>query len=123
MIDGAFRGAKKTVGKELSRYLLYYLFSGSLATFVELIVGLVCEGAGLSLWSYASEPYNFHGHICLSVSLFWGIALTAFMRFCMPPLLRLLSKIPKRGRVLSCFVLSGLLIADFLVNAVLFFTA
>lgn len=109
------------VCKEILRYFFYFLLSGGYATFIELLVGLALEGVGISLWSYSSEPYNFHGHICLQVSLFWGLALTVLMRFAFLPLLRLLGKIPKRITVALGILLSVLLSVDFFYNAVRYF--
>ena len=111
-IDRRFKKANESV-QTFFRYLLYYLISGGFATLIELIVGLILESAGLCLWSYRSEPLNFRGHICLQVSLIWGVMLTLFMRFLMPILLRLLGKIPKKVRVVLCVVVSVALLVDF----------
>ena len=95
------------------RYALYYLLAGAYATLLELIVGLILESAGLRLWSYRGQPLNFRGHICLQVSLLWGVMLTLFMRFVMPPVLKLLDKLPKKSRAILCILLSVLLLTDF----------
>ena len=95
------------------RYALYYLLAGGYATLIELIVGFILEKAGLRLWSYRGQPFNFRGHICLHVSLLWGVMLTLFMRFVMPPVLKLLDKLPKKSRGILCVLLSVLLLADF----------
>ncbi len=111
-IDRRFKRASRGVQTFL-RYLLYYLLSGVFATLIELTVGLILESAGLCLWTYRSEPLNFRGHICLQVSLIWGLMLTLFMRFLMPLLVRLLGKIPKKVQVALCVVLSVALLVDF----------
>ena len=103
----------KKVPKALLRDSLYYLLSGGFATLVELIVGLILERAGLCLWTYCSQPFNFRGHICLQVSLLWGLMLTVFMRFAMPFLLKLVQKIPRRARIALCVLFSVCLLVDF----------
>lgn len=105
--------------KTFLRYALYYLLSGGFATLTELIVGLILERAGLCLWSYRDQPFNFHGHICLQVSLLWGLMLTLFMRFVMPMLLAFVQKIPKKVRGFLCVLLSVCLLADFSYNVFL----
>lgn len=98
------------------RYVLYFLLSAAFATFAELSVGLLFEGVGVSLWSYSDQPLNFRGHICLHVSLLWGVLLTVFMRFIMPSLLRLLAKIPKKFRGILCLLLLTATLVDFFWN-------
>lgn len=114
-IERRFNRRKKPF-KAFLRYAFYYLLSGGYATLTELIVGLLLEWAGISLWSYCDQPFNFHGHVCLYVSLLWGVMLTAFMRLVMPLLLSLLDKIPKKIRVCVCVILSVSLLADFSFN-------
>lgn len=108
--------------KGITRYGGYFLLSGGLATAVELVVGLACEAVGVSLWTYQSEPYNFRGHICLWVSLFWGFALTVLMRFAFVPLLRLLSKVGKRFSIAIGILLSVSLSVDFLYSVLAYFS-
>ena len=110
------------VCREILRYIGYFLLSGGLATAVELIVGLCCERVGISLWSYQSEPFNYRGHICLWVSLFWGVLLTFLMRFAFLPLLRLLSKVGKRATVVIVVICTVALTIDFIYNLFLYFS-
>ncbi len=112
-------GALKKPLKAFLRYAIYYLLSGGFATLTELIVGLILERAGLCLWSYRCQPFNFRGHICLQVSLLWGVMLTVFMQFVMPLLLGIVQKIPKKIRVFLCVFLSVCLFADFSYNVFL----
>ena len=117
------RKLKKThpVNRGILRYFCYFLLSGGYATLVELLVGLALESVGISLWTYCAEPYNFRGHICLQVSLFWGLALTVLMRFAFLPLLGLLAKLGKRKTTMISFFLSVLLAVDFAYNALAYF--
>ncbi|MBQ8375234.1 MAG: putative ABC transporter permease [Clostridia bacterium] len=99
------------------RYGGYFLLSGAFATLLELAVGLLFQSFGVSLWSYADQPMNFHGVVCLSVSLFWGLLLTLFMRFPMPWLIGLLTRIPRKIRWIANAVLWSLLLCDFIFNS------
>jgi uncharacterized membrane protein len=90
-----FRGAKGSLFWEwVVRYLGYFLLAATFATVAELVVGLLFQGAGCELWSYAAYPYNYKGVVCLYVSLFWGVLLTFVMRFPFQWLLQGLEKIP-----------------------------
>ena len=111
----------RKVWQGVLRYFLYFLLAGVYATLIELAVGLFTEAVGLSLWSYASEPFNLRGHVCLQVSLFWGFALTLFMRVAFPPLIKLLAKLRPKPSVVLGVVLGSALLVDFLFNAFSYF--
>ena len=63
------------------RYVGYYLISMTFATVGELIIGLIFENAGCTLWSYSGFPYNYKGVICPQISIFWGFLITIAMRY------------------------------------------
>ena len=57
---------------------LLVLFIGGtvLATLVELIAGWLLDVLfHARWWDYSNHPFNFHGYICLSFSLVWGLAI------------------------------------------------
>lgn len=48
------------------------ILCGLMITFVELLFGLVVNRQmHLNVWDYSSQPYNFHGQICLLYSNLW----------------------------------------------------
>lgn len=107
-------------GRGFQKFLsvtLYFLASGIIATTAELAVGLSLEWAGLSLWSYNGMPFCFLEVVCLPVSLAWGALITLFSQFILPPIERLLLRIPKKIRAFLNAVLWTALIADFAYNA------
>lgn len=50
-------------------------------TFIELLSGLILNlGLGCCFWSYADEPYNLWGQICLLYAyLWWWLSLPAIL--------------------------------------------
>lgn len=48
------------------------VIGATVITFAELCVGLLVNvWLGLSVWSYAAEPYNFMGQICAKYFIVW----------------------------------------------------
>ena len=68
-------------------------------------------------WNYNGQFLNFHGHICLKMTLVWGIAGLLFER-AMPMLLI----IPKALSRISCkplvIILSVFIVMDFTLTSV-----
>lgn len=53
---------------------LVYIFGALAATLLELVTGTVMERLfKVKYWDYSGLPLNFHGHICLFISMFWGL--------------------------------------------------
>ncbi|MBQ2740719.1 MAG: putative ABC transporter permease [Clostridia bacterium] len=96
------------------RYTGYYLLCVLLATAVELIVGLLFQRLGYVLWSYASEPYNFKGFVCPSVSICWGFLLTVGMRYPYTWLMRLANAAPRKTLAVPSVLLLTAMLADFI---------
>ncbi len=50
-----------------------FIIGALTATIFELITGTLMEKLfKVKYWDYSNLPLNYHGHICLFVSLFWG---------------------------------------------------
>ena len=99
--------------ERLMRYLIYFLLSAVFATVAELVIGLIFQGLGQELWSYAAYPYNYKGVICLSVSAFWGVLLAVVMRYPFRWLVMGIERIPRKARWSVSIVLGVAVLADF----------
>lgn len=73
-------------------YILEFIGYAMVGDVLELVGGLLLEfGLGMRAWDYTQSFLNFRGHICLSMTLVWGIVGFVFSRFC-PLISRGLSK-------------------------------
>lgn len=95
------------------RYVGYFLLSMLFATVGELIIGLIFENAGCTLWSYYGFACNYKGVICLPISLFWGFLITVVMRYPFQWLIRGLEKIPRIVLIVASVALGLALSVDF----------
>ena len=80
---------------------------------MELVVGLLFESVGCSLWSYSGMACNYKGIICLPVSLFWGFLITVVMRYPFSWLLAVVEKIPRPVLAAVTILLTVLMVGDF----------
>lgn len=49
---------------------------------------------GIVAWSYIDQPFNFHGHTCLSMMALWGIIGIAWVWIALPLAVKLVERIP-----------------------------
>ena len=96
------------------RYVGYFLLSMAFATVGELVIGLLFERAGCSLWSYEGFACNYKGVICLPISLFWGFLITVAMRYPFTWLVAGLEKIPRPVLAILSVLLSAAMVWDFI---------
>ncbi|MBR2341093.1 MAG: putative ABC transporter permease [Clostridia bacterium] len=115
------RAISKILLSALSVFL-YFFTSAFLATLFELVVGLIFENAGLSLWSYSGMRFCYKGVICLPISLGWGVLMTFFAQFPLPWLEKKLIAIPSRIKRGLTAILWTALLADFLYNTAYYLT-
>ena len=101
---------------KLISVVLYFLSATLIATGAELIVGLILEDAGVSLWSYNGVPLCYKGVICLPVSLFWGALISLFAQFVLPKIEKKIIAIPKGIKTVLCIVLWTAIGIDFILN-------
>ena len=112
------RGVLKRVKNPVLHTALYLILAGLLPTLAELFVGLFFDKAfHVMLWSYKGMRFNYHGYICLGISLLWSGMIYLFMRFIFPPLKRLFFKTPNR----LALVLSALFLIACAVDAIIQF--
>lgn len=75
----------------------------------------VCFGA--NFWDYRHLPLNLNGRVNLMFSLFWGLAAVVWVKGLMPPLCRLVGRLPHSPWRAVTVVLGVLLCADILLTA------
>lgn len=81
----------------LSENTYAVFFIGALtATLFELITGTVMERLfKVKYWDYSNLPLNYHGHICLFVSLFWGFFSVLLVQVIHVPVDTLMMTLPQ----------------------------
>lgn len=96
---------------------LVYLGAALAATMLELVTGTAMEKLfKVKYWDYSDLPLNFHGHICLFVSLFWGLLGILMTEVVHVPVERLVMKIPEGITELIAVVAVGYFTYDFTVS-------
>lgn len=101
----------------LFRLLLYGAFAALVATAAELLTGWIFDKAfDLRLWSYRGYPHQWHGYICLPMSVSWGAMIAAAMAGIWAPLERVLCRIPSRPFAVLNVGLWIMISLDFCLN-------
>ena len=99
------------VNKKNSLYL-YFLFSATLATLLEYIVGNFFEKYfDIVLWSY-SLKFDFNKYCSLIPSIIWGLAITVFMNNLFNKLYMFFYKIKKDNLISISLVVTILIVID-----------
>lgn len=76
--------------------LAVYVIGALTATMFEIITGTVMERLfKVKYWDYSDLPLNYHGHICLFVSLFWGLFSVLLVQGIHVPVEEFLLNIPE----------------------------
>ena len=74
---------------------LLFLVGIIFATLVELIAGYLLDKLfHARWWDYSKEKFNFHGYICLSFSIIWGLAITFVLRVVQPTIASFVNLLP-----------------------------
>lgn len=75
---------------------LVYVSAALAATLLELVTGTVMERLfKVKYWDYSNLPLNYHGHICLFISLFWGLCGIFMTEVIHVPVERIVLRIPE----------------------------
>lgn len=91
------------------------LFFGSVAItgLIELATGIILEKIfRRKWWDYSNQPFNFMGHICLKMSLLWGVASVLIMRVVQPLIDGLIAFVPG----FTAYIILGAVYAVFLTD-------
>lgn len=87
---------------------LVYVMGALTATVFELVTGTAMERLfRVKYWDYSDLPLNYHGHICLFVSMFWGVFAVLLVQVIHVPVERILVKIPR----ILCEIVAFLMMA------------
>ncbi|MGN0334082.1 MAG: hypothetical protein ACI4DV_00275 [Lachnospiraceae bacterium] len=94
--------------------LKIYLFGMAAVTLMELVTGTVMEKLfGVKYWDYSDIPLNYHGHICLFVSLFWGCCALLLVKVIHMPVESVVLKCPEAAAEWIAMILVGIGVYDF----------
>ena len=84
----------------------------------EYLCSVVTEKVfGAVFWDYSALPFNLGGRINLLYCFFWGFAAVIWFKVCLPPISRLIEKLPKRPATLVTWVLVLFMAVDCLLSA------
>jgi len=104
---------------EGSSYLKIFLVSFALGTIGEYIMSWGMELVlGFTAWDYSHLFLNINGRVCLLYSLFWGILGILWVKWMMPFLDKIISKIPEKAGKIIMYVLIVFLILDSAISYV-----
>ena len=85
---GAFRQTT-LMGSEEVPLLALFAMGTILATALELLGGFALDRFfHARWWDYSTDPFNFHGYICLEYSIIWGAAIVFVVKVIHPLLSR-----------------------------------
>jgi uncharacterized membrane protein len=83
------------------------------ATVLEYVTGDVMERLfHVRYWDYSKQPLNVNGHICLGVSLAWGVFSILLVHFLHSPVEQLVFAIPPRSADALSMLLTVLFAVD-----------
>lgn len=92
--------------------LLYLIACVVLSAWEYLVAWVLETTTHVKYWDYSHLPWNLHGRICLSVSLWWGILANVTLRVIHPATQRLFAWAQPPLRWWIAGVLGGLLVVD-----------
>ncbi len=103
----------------IPRYAAYFVLVTVFASLVELITSFAFMAFGVQLWTYAEQPFNLFGVICLSYSVLWGVLITVLMAIFWDSIYRLTCKIPSKVIFPLATVFCTCILTDFIICCVL----
>lgn len=93
------RPFRQTATAHLTNLLKLFSLSLLIGTGIELVIGWFLDTFfGLRYWTYEGVPFNFHGYICVSSSLCFGLAGVIWVGYLSDFVTRLWIKIPIKIR-------------------------
>lgn len=93
--------------------ILIFLIGMFSATILEYVTGAVMERLfHMRYWDYSDQPLNLNGHICLGVSLGWGLFSLILIRMIHPPVEKFVFMISGSIADAFCIILTILFSVD-----------
>ncbi len=98
---------------------LLILFLGGMVvcTLLECFVGWALDKIfHMRWWDYTDKPLNFHGYICLSYSVMWGLGAVFVVRIIHPIIIGLVDLIPEKYGVIPLSIIYIAFVVDIIVT-------
>lgn len=90
-----------------------YVMGALTATLFELVTGTLMERLfKVKYWDYSNVPLNYHGHIALPVSMFWGLFAVLLVQVIHVPVEGFLLKVPEFFCEMAAFVFMAVMAYD-----------
>ena len=110
-----YAGAVLMRGKNVA---VQFAAFAAIATALELAAGLLLEfGMKMRAWDYTKSFLNVRGHICLKMTLAWGLLGVLFAHFAVPPAEKLFEKAQNRAVKTVCVALTAFMAVNIGVTA------
>ena len=114
--SGAIVILLSTFGVRDNLWLVYVIGMIS-STILEYFTGDAMQRMfGVRYWDYSKHRFNLKGHICLGVSLGWGLFSVLLVRFVNPPVMDLVTALPYRLTEILTYGLTVVLAVDTTVS-------
>ncbi len=93
--------------------LVLFITSAVICTAFEFAVGVMLKKIFHNQWwDYSDEPFNFHGYICLKVTIEWGVVCLIGESFAIPAILGLVDMIPRIAGMIFICISAVLILID-----------
>lgn len=93
---------------------LTFLFGMISASILEFCTGYCMEKLfGVRYWDYSNNKFNLKGHICLGVSIGWGVGSVLLVNFINIPVEYMIRMIPLQITDAVAFVITVMFVVDF----------
>ena len=93
--------------------LAVYIIGALTATLFEIVTGTAMESLfKVKYWDYSDMPLNYKGHICLFVSLFWGLFSVILVQVIHVPIEVFVLGIPEFASEIIAFSMTILFVYD-----------
>ena len=96
---------------------LVYVIGTVSSTILEYLTGEAMQRIfGVRYWDYSGHRFNLKGHICLGVSLGWGLFSVLLVRFINPPVAGVIEAMPQQIAEVLTHALTAVIAVDATVS-------
>lgn len=90
-----------------------FLLSALICSVLEYLTSYFLEFLwGIRWWDYSGHTLNLHGRVCLLGAMVFGLGGTALVCVLLPFYDKIYPRIPEKWRIVICFLLLGIFVAD-----------
>lgn len=94
--------------------LLLYIFSTIITSTIEYFTALILEKLfNTKWWDYSDNSFNFHGRICLSFSLLWGLGSVIIIKIFHPIISFLVNSLNYTTSLFLFYIVFSYFLCDF----------